>query len=518
MRAARVVTAVCVAAAASVSVADESETEVGLGHWGHWPELAVGPAGELHMVYQKCADAAGHRPCSTWYRRWDGAWGPEEEIPDSGEASIEPANGVPTHPRVAVDDGGGIHVAWAGPLGRSATAVRYARRDGAGWAARETIGTQPTEGLDLESFGGRVFVAAQILTGAAPPDDYEIRVYARDADGTGTWTQTAVGDKGNVVELARSFRGDRLLLAWWWSSRFVGYRLHEYVTEWGPETQIRIHPALPDAYSGAQPSLVEDRDGGRWLAFAAWERITGLDYEIRDIRVREPGGGFVTLSAEPLFPGPHSDPRVGTDGSGNVYVIWRDEARRMRYANRLAARGTWVTDGIFPTASQVDQPALAIAPEWHHLVWRDGDGTLRHNPRPVTPPGADADADGGPSDAEDGFDGADASGEADVEAADGDGAAEGAADAWGADDGTAENGACEAVSCHATCREWGEGGGQCRGGLCVCVDASGGAADGCGCRAAGEAGGAGVGAAVALGLWILRAGARHRKRVRSGRR
>lgn len=481
-RAAGVLAAAAIATGSSSVRADETSTEVDLGHYGSWPDLALGSDGVVHMSYVRCDTPNGPAGCALRYRRFEaGAWQTEETIPGAGNP-VRDAKFRGALPRVAVDATGSVHLVWKA-LPMTTGGPLYTRRAaGGGWSAAVTTSTDDVEFFDVETFGAEVVVAANAIN---PEAAY---VYSRAVDGGGAFTSRRLTAGSGMLRYAGKdmslYRGPtHLVAAYWWVDGFIGFRLYELESAWSSELAIANPP--PDSWQ--RLSVTEQRRGTaveRSIAFTAWDRASATP---KNVYVREPTGKYVMLSTSPIDP--QSDPILTSDSRGNRYVVWYDATHSLRYSNYLSTRPSWLPEAVFPTLTKVEQLVMVTAERDHHLVWRDPDtGRLHHNHRVV----AGALADGG--DAGDAAVRPDAASSADAQSGpvvDADGAGPVPRDGGGAvadrDDGAAAPAADDA-------------------------------AKGCGCRVHGLSDGAwALPGALAVGLAWLRREVRRRDRAARGR-
>ncbi len=365
---------------ASLARADETESEVELGHFGLWPDLSLGPS-SVDLVYVRCNTASGPTGCAVRHRRFSsGAWSAEETVPGSTNVSTNDVN----RPRVATDSAGRVHVAWAQRISAPDVDIFYARRETTGvWTAAITASTDGSESLDIETLAGSVFIGSNVLVDGETAN--RTRVYSRAVDGSGAFTTKLLGDLGKDVNLTKSFDGTRLHVGWWWVARFVGIRLYSFSGAWSAESRV---DGFATGDHASSPSIIETVDGKRSVAFATWKRITSTDYAPESVFVDD--GMRVKVSEAPLAT--DVAPTLGTDELGARHVIWRDAASKLRIAQ--AAGNAWTPERIFATKTSVEHPTMAVGTGVMDLVWRDDAGRLRHNrrllPRAIADAGADA--------------------------------------------------------------------------------------------------------------------------------
>ncbi|MBN1884363.1 MAG: hypothetical protein JW876_02415 [Candidatus Krumholzibacteriota bacterium] len=89
------------------------------------PSLAVGPGGVVHVVWWDTREEPpGSAAGKIFYRRLDGAWGPEELVSDPAADAMRPS--------VAVAPDGAVHVAWI-DVAAVHEQIAWRRRGPAGW-------------------------------------------------------------------------------------------------------------------------------------------------------------------------------------------------------------------------------------------------------------------------------------------------------------------------------------------------------------------------------------------------
>lgn len=122
---------------------------------------------------------------------------------------------------------------------------------------------------------------------------------------------------------------------------------------------------LPDM---SLPRLVADQDGGRSIAWLAWEKDHGT---LEVVRAPDPGAAQLPtpIRLNAPFPAPRYSiiaHRFTSDGKGAFYVIWEEikAANDYRiYLNRSVDRGkTWAEQPILVSAAE-DREHMAHAPE-----------------------------------------------------------------------------------------------------------------------------------------------------------
>ncbi|MBV9774362.1 MAG: exo-alpha-sialidase [Gemmatimonadetes bacterium] len=327
------------------------------------PQVALGPRGEVYVLWQKSVKVPGRMyPKSDlrFARSLDGGrtWGPAGTVNDD-------AGGLPsshTFHDLAVAPDGTVYVSWID--GRARDQARAARTRSA--PAARPAAPAPATGAGMQHMhgghdeaglpgseirvarsvdGGRTFSASTVVDGDACPCCRTAMALGPDGSVYVTWRKVFPGSVRDVV-VARSTDGGRSFAA--------PVRVHR--DGW-------VFPGCPEA----GPSVAVDGTGRVHVGwYTGKEGHPGLFYAVSTDGGRSFGAPVPLVTGEWV---PPSQVRVVADGDG-AWVAWddrREQAKKV-YLGRVSDGEVRVVDSRPGTL-----PDLAITGGARSLAWRDGE-------------------------------------------------------------------------------------------------------------------------------------------------
>jgi len=263
------------------------------------PDIAKGKDGQLHLVWAEGDD--GQRQIYYTTKPLQGNWATPIVIPDSSD-DVD-------YPRIAVDDGGTVHIIWGLRRGNEADYFRYITKPpGQDWTPYEDI----PGGESLDNLSASILKFDSL--GA-------LHLF---------WGRDYIYEPG----------------------RGLGHAMKPAGGNW------LNHPTiLTDGLSAWWPNIVEDSSGTIHLLWHAGSDSCRILYA-----TKPSGGGW-----SPLFeisPGQTCTPSMAIDAMGTLHLLWNEHGLvapyRINYFTKPPGQW-WITSGNMPGTLQYPvAPAIAI--------------------------------------------------------------------------------------------------------------------------------------------------------------
>jgi hypothetical protein len=265
--------------------------------------IAADDEGNLHVVWQDDRDGN----YEIYYKRYDGAWAPDERLTAASDKS--------EYPSVAVDTDGNVHVVWSDHRDGNAE-IYYKRYDGV-WGSDERL-TNSAQGSLYPAIASDGSNNLHLVWQEYNGSTYEIRYLNFDGAAWGNEELLAYGNyQDRRYPTLAVDEYDSVHVAWSVSTGYIEYKMFDGV-DWGT-TQILTDPNQPGA-----PSIAAG-PGGRLHLIWHEKLATGLGYEVFEVFYKHFDGAAWGPDEKITGDASHShNATITIDDSANVYVVWMD--------------------------------------------------------------------------------------------------------------------------------------------------------------------------------------------------
>jgi hypothetical protein len=337
--------------------------------WSDLAAIAVDSLGRLHVVwrddtpgddeiyYRKSADGGTTWMASqrlTWTSGWNG-W-----------------------PDIAVDSSGNLHVVWfdATPPGVGGVYYKKSADGGTTWMPSQRL-ARTSELSEVQAIAVDSSGNLHVVWEDSTPGNYEI-YYRKSTDGGTTWmpsqrlTWTSLSSQNPAI--AADSLG-RLHVVWYdatpWNYEVFYKKSTDGGTTWMPSQRLTWN----SGYS-LRPAIAIDSSGNLHMVLYDSAPGNGEVYYKKSAN-----GGFTWMPSQRLTwtSGESIDPDIAADSSGNLHVVWSDDASdsndgEIYYRKSPDGGSTWMTGQRLSWASfWCGDPAIAVDSSGNlHVVWDGG--------------------------------------------------------------------------------------------------------------------------------------------------
>ncbi len=322
------------------------------------PDVAVGPDGTAHVVWQECCPNSYEIFYAT--RSPGGAWSTPVNISQSGTSDNSPA--------IAVDPSGGVHVVWEQCCDYLYGLFYVTKPAGGQWSSRVKLPSY------YRAYDPDIAVDGSGALHVVWRDDGYCNyatVYASKAPG-GAWSGlTPLSSCTNTANpTIAAEKGGTVHVAWQDSS---------------PGNWEIYHTTKPSGGSFGAPANVSNNNGtslspsiavGGGDMHLVWTDYTSSGNGEILYSMHSGSGGFTSPRNISATTGSSQSPSLAVDGEGAPHVLWMDCCHTggdwdVLYTVR-STLGIWsAPENISETSSYSESPSVAVGGGVVHGVWRD---------------------------------------------------------------------------------------------------------------------------------------------------